>query len=655
MLRKIIVKNFKNNIQNYSLFFVSNIIAAAELFAFWGINDIVKEAITDEVTAATLQYDFWIATGLVTFITTFLMVFSMRYYIQLRAKDYSIFITLGMRKKMTYMLILAEYTLGWLFSFAIGMLAGHGILYGCQKALKRFYSDFVEITDVRFVVYRNTILLSLGIMAAVFLLMMMWIDGRDLSTLMLKEEKEKKPESIYWSVAVVIGVGIMIFAGYQFQGGSFSYMVSHIEWLVGGLLILAFGGGVLLGRLRKRRKFYLRNILSLNQLYSKYQSNLIIVFILFTVHFFSLTYIVAEVASILPLDKYKEGYPYDMIWMAQVKDTEFSEELIEEYGGTKREIPMVRVRTNYTPGHIGISESSYEELTGQSYDLKGREIIVNIESQEEQKEEIADDTYWDVYSWLYIGCQAEELFSLDFRALDDPQYLYEIQDIYTQRVIGQYSIDQWRENIIVFSDDYFNEQWERLSGDAEEPSLLMLFNFPEESKEGAWKELEEYAEQYGVQEPEITVPQSVVYSTDEFLVTQKMRQLFSFSSKMFLLCSMLVSSVFVTAIKIISDIPAYQRKYEFLYCMGMRTKSQKKNMKMEMQNVANIALIAGMCMAVIYAASFSYRAHRIGAALDWGFWKYWLLIVIGYILIEIIIQRILVQYIMRKIEKENRK
>ena len=47
MLHKIIYKNFKSNIRKYILFFVSNIIAVAELFIFWGLNDVVVRAVTE--------------------------------------------------------------------------------------------------------------------------------------------------------------------------------------------------------------------------------------------------------------------------------------------------------------------------------------------------------------------------------------------------------------------------------------------------------------------------------------------------------------------------------------------------------------------------------------------------------------------------------
>ena len=117
MLHKIIYKNFKSNIRKYILFFVSNIIAVAELFIFWGLNDVVVRAVTAPSIMMGIKSDFMIAVGLITGVTILLMVFSMRYYIKLRAKDYGTFIMLGMKKKMSYMLLFAEYIIGCIGSF----------------------------------------------------------------------------------------------------------------------------------------------------------------------------------------------------------------------------------------------------------------------------------------------------------------------------------------------------------------------------------------------------------------------------------------------------------------------------------------------------------------------------------------------------------
>ena len=60
MLHKIIYKNFKSNIRKYILFFVSNIIAVAELFIFWGLNDVVVRAVTEPSIMMGIKSDFMI-------------------------------------------------------------------------------------------------------------------------------------------------------------------------------------------------------------------------------------------------------------------------------------------------------------------------------------------------------------------------------------------------------------------------------------------------------------------------------------------------------------------------------------------------------------------------------------------------------------------
>lgn len=650
MLYKIILKNFKSNIRNYILFFVSNIIATAELFAFWGIRDIVMDAVTDESTAFSLNYDFWLAAGLVTMITILLMVFSMKNYIKLRIKDYSMFIILGMTKKMSYLMLLGEYCIGWLVSFLGGLLLGNGVLYGAQYGMHRLYSEFIKITKVDWIVYRNTFRLSFGIMAVVFLALMVWLDTRDLSMLMQEEAiKEKKPISKIWLIFTLAGVGMIMRATDQYQSSNETqYIMAHIEWVIGGLLVIIFGVGVILGVLERCRRFYLRNVLILNQLYSKYQSSMFIVLILFVIHFFALTYISTEIASMLPLDKYRENYPYDVIWMAQEKEQEFADELVEKYNGTIITFPMIRVTTYYTAEHIGVSESSYKELTGKEYQLAGREIVVGIEDQEYQKEEkIQDEDYWEAYQWLYLGKATDELF--DFN-IDDEQYLYDVRDVHSQSVIGQYSIDQWHENVIIFSDDYFEEQWKRIAGNLEEVSELNLFTFPTKNREKAWKELKAYIDENGVEEIK---GHSVVYNTEEFLMGVKMRQLFVLTSKLFILVSLFISAFFVMGLWTLLEVPAYRRRYEFLECMGMKNRMLERTLRFETQCISNIALAAGICMAIIYARSYVVLQSRSGTVVKPEFWKYWIVLEVGYILIEYLIQRLFVRYVICCLRKDN--
>ena len=52
------------------------------------------------------------------------------------------------------------------------------------------------------------------------------------------------------------------------------------------------------------------------------------------------------------MDKYRENYPYDMVWMAKEEDEAFAEKLVRKYDGNMTELPMIRVTTYYGAQHI---------------------------------------------------------------------------------------------------------------------------------------------------------------------------------------------------------------------------------------------------------------------------------------------------------------
>lgn len=303
--------NFKSNIRKYILFFVSNIIAVAELFIFWGLNDVVVRAVTEPSIMMGIKSDFMIAVGLITVVTILLMVFSMRYYIKLRAKDYGTFIMLGMKKKMSYMLLFAEYIIGCIGSLLIGILSGNLLLYGILYCLNQYNPQIITLQKVDPVVYKNTILLCLGVMLGIFIILLVWMDGRNLSSLMMKEEiTEKRPVSSKWLLFTVLGIVFIILAIKQYKPGTWGYYFAHIYFLIGGILIITFSGAFILEQ-AKKGPFYFRYALKINQLDSKYQSNILIILMLFVIHFFALSYIGTQIVEILPLDKTSSNYPCD--------------------------------------------------------------------------------------------------------------------------------------------------------------------------------------------------------------------------------------------------------------------------------------------------------------------------------------------------------
>lgn len=352
------------------------------------------------------------------------------------------------------------------------------------------------------------------------------------------------------------------------------------------------------------------------------------------------------------MDKYRENYPYDMVWMAKEEDEAFAEKLVRKYDGNMTELPMIRVTTYYGAQHIGVSASEYEKLTGKDVNLSEREILVGIEDSEYQKEKkITDEDYLNTYSLLFTGKYQEYMAEISYT---DPQYLYDIKDIFTQNVIGQYSTDQWHENIIVFSDTYFQKQWEAMRGDDQEATVLRLFTFSGKRKENAWKELSEYQKECGVKNDSDTRMESYLYGTEEYLIGQKMRVLFSLSSKLFLMMALFISAFFVNGIKILSELSGYERRYEFLRCMGMKQKQRRKTIRLETQMLSDIALFATVMMGIVYVFSYEWRcASKDAGSLDVTFWMYWILIVGIYLLADRLVQWLFAQYVIKRVEKGN--
>ena len=161
MLTKIIYKNFRSNLKNYILFFLSNIVAIMELFVFYGIRSIIKNSITDKVTAEALKTDFQIAVGIIAVITLMLMFYAMKCYIKLRIKDYSMFLILGMKKKAVSLLLLFEYCIGCVISLILGIGTGRILLYIIQRLLVKYYLQYIRMYVLRYQIFRKLLSLKL--------------------------------------------------------------------------------------------------------------------------------------------------------------------------------------------------------------------------------------------------------------------------------------------------------------------------------------------------------------------------------------------------------------------------------------------------------------------------------------------------------------
>ena len=652
MLTKIIYKNFRSNLKNYILFFLSNIVAIMELFVFYGIRSIIKSSITDKVTAEALKTDFQIAVGIIAVITLMLMFYAMKCYIKLRIKDYSMFLVLGMKKKAVSLLLLFEYCIGCVISLILGIGVGRILLYIIQRLLVKYYPRYIQMHALGYQIYKNVCLASILIMVLVFVILLIWLDGRSLGMLMAEDKQnEKRPASYMWIILAVIGNVLMIVGIILYCGSDTQYLYAHGGLLMGLILAVVFGLALFLNLLKKCKNFYYRHMLDLNQLYSRYLNHMIILVLLIVVHFFSLSYLVVQTAELLPLDQYRSQYPYDVIWITEKDNKGYAKKLASTYNGTVTEVPMIRVSTYYGANHIGISEKTYRKLSkSQALNLKENQIAVRIENSDAKQEDIKDSAYWEVYSTLYAGKYFGKQDSdtlIDVKENEDIHF--NIQSICTQTIVGKYSTDGWHENIIVFSDEYFNKQWNAISLKNDNASELELFTFPTTRREPVCQKLKQYNQKSSYHE--MGKPQNNLYITDQYLNGQKMRALFSMSSKIFLIIASILSGFFIMSLKTLTEFPALQKRFEFFKCMGMRENQLKWNTFFEIKILGRIAESVSLVTGILYVGAFIHK-QKLAGGISNVFFKYWIILVVSYILLNEIIQEIFARYILRKL-KEN--
>lgn len=652
MLTKIIYKNFRSNLKNYILFFLSNIVAIMELFVFYGIRSIIKSSITDKVTAEALKRDFQIAVGIIAVITLMLMFYAMKCYIKLRIKDYSMFLVLGMKKKAVSLLLLFEYCIGCVISLILGIGVGRILLYIIQRLLVKYYPRYIQMHALGYQIYKNVCLASILIMVLVFVILLIWLDGRSLGMLMAEDKQnEKRPASYMWIILAVIGIVLMIVGIILYCGSDTQYLYAHGGLLMGLILAVVFGLALFLNLLKKCKNFYYRHMLDLNQLYSRYLNHMIILVLLIVVHFFSLSYLVVQTAELLPLDQYRSQYPYDVIWITEKDNKGYAKKLASTYNGTVTEVPMIRVSTYYGANHIGISEKTYRKLSkSQALNLKENQIAVRIENSDAKQEDIKDSAYWEVYSTLYAGKYFGKQDSdtlIDVKENEDIHF--NIQSICTQTIVGKYSTDGWHENIIVFSDEYFNKQWNAISLKNDNASELELFTFPTTRREPVCQKLKQYNQKSSYHK--MGKLQNNLYITDQYLNGQKMRALFSMSSKIFLIIASILSGFFIMSLKTLTEFPALQKRFEFFKCMGMRENQLKWNTFFEIKILGQIAESVSLVTGFLYVGAFIHK-QKLAGGISNVFFKYWIILVVSYILLNEIIQEVFARYILRKL-KEN--
>ena len=163
--------------------------------------------------------------------------------------------------------------------------------------------------------------------------------------------------------------------------------------------------------------------------------------------------------------------------------------------------------------------------------------------------------------------------------------------------------------------------------------------------------IKKYAKIHGPNDFELTdTPQSTLYITDEFLKTVKKGDIFKITNKIFIIIALLISSIFVSAIKAASDLQYYRKEKEFLQCMGIHEKIWKKIFDVEIQILSWISLITATILSAAYMIMNIHIESERGVIYGYKIWIYWLVILCLYWFMHYILQRIVTRYARKNVE-----
>lgn len=361
-------------------------------------------------------------------------------------------------------------------------------------------------------------------------------------------------------------------------------------------------------------------------------------FLFVTIFFFSLTLL-----DHLPLQS-PENYPYDIVWFARESDRDFIHSLENEYDMEITEMPCFRACTADAAEQTAISASTYETWTGKHLSLKGNKIHVVYQRSRADLTSLGIDNNSDAPR-IFIGCAQPGLWRT-IRGQIVPSNLfdkrYPIASTENRILTGTFE-GYKNENIIVFSDEYYNQVHEAATG----ANLAVMMNITGDSDE-VLNALYAYAESLTPVDDEAIL----IYDKKQLLLTERTDNLFTTFAAGLNMIILFLCTIFIFIIKTKNDSPELKQKYLFYFQSGMTQKKVKNGILKETALPACLALVFGLASSTIFTAAKLYLKHLDSGWL-FRYIRKLLEIYGGIILIYVVSVMILARHCCREIERSN--
>lgn len=656
---KVVFKNFKSNARTFILFFSSAAMSVMMIFMMTAMKSMLEGVNSSQGASANGEMSQIIQSAVIVVgaVCMFLMAFSLRFYINSRTRDYGIFLVLGIRQSTLSMLMALEYASSIVISVLAGLLAGSVGAVVLRGILMIYYPQSGGIAFPGITVYGSSALISILLCAlSASINYDVYVEADLGNTLRKPNTKERMPLKKQ-AVRLVIGLVIVAAgAGLYSQRIFFEDVKLLFVCGAGSYFVLRYGGSMILGAVRRNKERYYKYILPLNQFYYRFKGNINYMFAIFLLDVFILFYFSAQIIGNIPNEK-EDLCPYDDVCLLDQEETQYFTEFEQKYEAKTKTIPMIRltvpditpkredpVATDAIPQgqQIGISESAYKEFTGKTLNLKDKEIWISYQQSAGDHAHPLDFSALRRDPHLRMGrpvsygyLERINIFPTDYKVVGEERRM----------LIGRLERG-YQENIVVFSDEFFQEAYPEAEGE----KYMTLVSVPEKYYQDAQKDLERsVGSQY---EGETLYDSSIrrVAERSSVLSSIRSKQLFSLLVNGLLLLALVFSGIFIQFVRAEADLPEMKKRYEFLLCMGMYQKSIKKLMLREFQilRIVPVILAAGVSAGLwtVTAVLRGFQASDIQFFFGWG-----LVIAAVYAVVQIVGSMLMLRHIWKMVQK----
>ena len=388
-------------------------------------------------------------------------------------------------------------------------------------------------------------------------------------------------------------------------------------------IVIRYGFAEYLLRSRRKKKYIHRAVIE-SQLFHKSKTASGYILALVIMQVCMLFYFSFQVISPSITEDEDTIFPYELVCIADDEDQDIFTELLEEYDVTSFAVPMVRV-TNYDTTekweargevspqgqHIGISETTYHALKKKldpdyeakdlGLDVEG-EVVYIVHQQDKSIKAQPVDFYGTANKPILMTGQPTtgdiELARLSRNHSDTAFRYRKIAGEEIENLTGAFR-QGLRENIIVFSDEYFEvakDMWEIIDINSgilttsdyyknfysdfgmtrKGPTTLVLFEkIPDDKMEVVEQYMQEFKERHADDEAYDASVSSCYFKQDGInnLETERfMKQVMN----TLVIAIFFIMNIVLVAIKMLSELDSNRRRADFLTCMGMYKKNRDK-------------------------------------------------------------------------------